>query len=670
MRADLLALSPDKLAALANRGLVKRAQKMLAKGQVPRLEREGETVVAHFEEATGSVRTELPMGVPLIDCPCTCGATKVCRHRIGAVLAYQAEAESETESVASPAIVDWSPGAFDDDALVARLGKRTMARATRRLNQGYVARLRRPTPGDDAPTAALETCSVRFLVPNDLAHVRCDCSIGLDCEHVALAVWAFREGDADARPQQIVEVSGKDQAHAADLFEPAMHVTRQVLLDGVEGASPSLRTAFARAREAFVREKMIWPADLVEELEELLALYHGWSESYGIEAVAQRLTELHARVRAARSEGRTPRRVVLGMGQAPETALGQVRLLGLGARVDVIKDRLKARLFFAEPKGNIVLVWEREWDREGSTDDPHGGKVTNTERDGAWVAERRQLDVSLRALAAAQVVTQKLHRRANGRIRFGRSRTSRPSVAPQSGRWAELLAPPLLVADLREELERRRSAPPRHLRPRLLADSVRAVAIGEVLDVAFRPSRGVLSIHALDLAGNELTIEVPKRPETPHAIDAAARAAESEIRFVSGSLERERRGWVVEPLALVGAGLTVPDLARPERAPLPPPVSEVGGEDPLAMALRTARDRLDAMVQPGLRRELRSRERLAELTGELKRVGLVKAAGSTRALEVALERLAAGVSEEAPAAWLDASLRIDLSLEALSEGGP
>ncbi len=37
MRADLLALTPDALATLANRGLVKRAQKELEKGKVPEI---------------------------------------------------------------------------------------------------------------------------------------------------------------------------------------------------------------------------------------------------------------------------------------------------------------------------------------------------------------------------------------------------------------------------------------------------------------------------------------------------------------------------------------------------------------------------------------------------------------------------------------------------------
>ena len=49
MRADLLALTPEKVAALANLGLVKRAQKEIAAGQGPRLEEaaDGATVLVH-----------------------------------------------------------------------------------------------------------------------------------------------------------------------------------------------------------------------------------------------------------------------------------------------------------------------------------------------------------------------------------------------------------------------------------------------------------------------------------------------------------------------------------------------------------------------------------------------------------------------------------------------
>ena len=59
-RTDLLALTPDTLAALANRGLVKRAAKDLDAGAGPDLEVTGDhTVHGRFPDGT---ETRLPPG--------------------------------------------------------------------------------------------------------------------------------------------------------------------------------------------------------------------------------------------------------------------------------------------------------------------------------------------------------------------------------------------------------------------------------------------------------------------------------------------------------------------------------------------------------------------------------------------------------------------------------
>src|SRR6187399_3212284 len=90
-RADLRALTPDALAALSNRGLVKRAQKELEAGQVPTLEELPDgTVVGRF----GDVETRLPPQTALRDVPCTCGAVGVCRHKLIVVLTYARHAMS------------------------------------------------------------------------------------------------------------------------------------------------------------------------------------------------------------------------------------------------------------------------------------------------------------------------------------------------------------------------------------------------------------------------------------------------------------------------------------------------------------------------------------------------------------------------------------------------
>ena len=78
-REDLLALTADTLAALANRGLVKRAVKDLDAGTGPevRCEDDGTVSAVHPD---GS-RTRLPVGVGLETTECSCTASGVCRHR-------------------------------------------------------------------------------------------------------------------------------------------------------------------------------------------------------------------------------------------------------------------------------------------------------------------------------------------------------------------------------------------------------------------------------------------------------------------------------------------------------------------------------------------------------------------------------------------------------------
>ncbi|NUS15554.1 MAG: hypothetical protein HOY69_29870, partial [Streptomyces sp.] len=135
-RADLRALTPDTLAALANRGLVKRAEKDLAAGVGPEVGTSGDGAVRGlFPDGT---RTELPPGAGLDAAACSCGAAGVCRHRIALVLAYQRTAEDAPPG-AEEAVTDWSPGEFGDEALTAALGRAALAAARRARERGYGA---------------------------------------------------------------------------------------------------------------------------------------------------------------------------------------------------------------------------------------------------------------------------------------------------------------------------------------------------------------------------------------------------------------------------------------------------------------------------------------------------------------------------------------------------
>ncbi|HZF85686.1 MAG TPA: SWIM zinc finger family protein, partial [Burkholderiaceae bacterium] len=217
-RTDLLELTPEALIALANAGFVKRAQKDVAAGLLPRLEvADDGTVAAHFDDG---VSTRLPPGRTLRDAVCGCPASGMCRHRVMLVLAYQAQAaatrgaDADTDSgtdANTPSREEdngpWNPAQFDDAALAASFAPSVLEQAAR-LAAGHPVIAVQPWRSASAPPAArLPMCSVRFFSRSSLVHARCDCKQGSGCAHVVLAVWAFRDVGALAPTAQEVMVA-------------------------------------------------------------------------------------------------------------------------------------------------------------------------------------------------------------------------------------------------------------------------------------------------------------------------------------------------------------------------------------------------------------------------------------------------------------------------------
>ena len=102
-RADLLALSADDLAALTNRGTVKRAQREVEENEfTAELAEDADGIVT--ARWSDGVECRLPAGVVLRDAHCSCAAAGLCRHLVRTVLAYQAQAaQAAPEERAAPA---------------------------------------------------------------------------------------------------------------------------------------------------------------------------------------------------------------------------------------------------------------------------------------------------------------------------------------------------------------------------------------------------------------------------------------------------------------------------------------------------------------------------------------------------------------------------------------
>ncbi|MGX7824640.1 SWIM zinc finger family protein [Actinokineospora sp. 24-640] len=617
MRADLLALTPDALASLANRGLVKRATRELD-GVPPVAEAGDGTVGVTF--ADGAAVT-LPPGHSLDAAACTCGAPGVCRHRIGAVLAYQRDRAAEPAPAAAPP--GW-PGSVTDEELTARFGARTVASARRGLASGVTARVRRPA------TVETPAATVRFLVPGELGFVDCDARAEARDALIVLAVWAFRRADAEHPDDQevTVELSGP----AAPPATLPLTAVGELLRAGVVSADEVLAAALRREQEACDRANLRWPAAALAELVEQLNAYRSRSAHHEPVRVAELITELYARDHA----GAVAPSRVLGTEEPAETPLRQVRLIALGCRVGRDQDNDTAEVFLAHPSTETVLAVRQRW--------PHAP--------GA-VAARRVAGTTVAALAAGNVVSEAAVRSAGRVVRFGAGRLARTTVSPVGESWADLppaLRPPS-VAAVSALLA---ALPPRLVRARVAAELVRVLPLAEVRQVRYLAGAQRLEAVVADAGGHTATIGLTHRPAAPGALDALAAALAAEPVAVSGALRRARGGLLIEPYAIqTRDGVVVPDLAAPDGTT--PPASGPPERDPLAAAIEDALTLLAEAAHRGLSRlpaSMATRATTAATT--LTQVGLHRCATTTTAWATATDD---------PKAWLRAVTRLMTTAE-------
>ncbi|MET8197189.1 hypothetical protein ABZU22_25565, partial [Micromonospora sp. NPDC005222] len=476
-RDDLIALTPDVLAALSNRGLVKRATREVDAGERPTLTEDADGVLrAAYPDG---VTVTLPVGGGLAAGICSCPAPGVCRHLLAVVLTYQ---HAHADAPARDAVPDpdaasdrkaapgpdtgasgpeaaggepwrWSPGDVTDDELAAAIGAPALAAARRRLRRGYTAVVHRPDAADPVPRVELPAGTVRFLVPGQIGYARGDAADD-GGESIALAVWACRAADREHpdRQEAQVRVGGAATVTEHPALEAAVALAADVLLTGAAHLGSGVDARLATVRRDLDAAGLRWPLLAVDDLAGQLAAYAARGARYRPETFADLLAELPARRRAVVNAGATPAERVLGTHEPAETPLRRVRLTGLGARVRESGGEVGVDVVLAHPAAVSVLVLRRAYP---ATDD---GPPTGHE-----LAGRRVTGATLGALATGNVVSESAVRSAAHQLRFAVGRLARTTVTPGAGEWSGL-PPGLLARDpdaLAVELAGR---PPRLLR--------------------------------------------------------------------------------------------------------------------------------------------------------------------------------------------------------------
>ncbi|MFE5487327.1 hypothetical protein [Streptomyces sp. NPDC056527] len=652
-RTDLLALDADTLAALTNRGLVKRATKELDAGTGASVSLAADaTLRGRFPDGT---EVSLPPGAGLDQGSCTCGAPGLCRHLLGLVLAYRRTAEEGPAAevpAADASAPPWSPGDLDDEALTTAVGRRAVASARRTLARGYTARLRHPSAEEPGARAELPTCTVRFPGRDAVGHAVTDASDDLRGEMIALAVWAFRaavEADPDAPPTQI-DVGGRKSRSGTDgaALDTAVSLVDELLLDGVAHAGPVLATALRRVRDELTAAALHWPAGALTELIAQLDDHAARGAHYRAEELAFLLTEVHARRRASARGASLAASRLLGSGERGDTPLRRVRLTALGCRVGGTPADRTAEVYFAHGAAGIALVLRRHWElTEGQ--EPTGHELVS----------RRIAGSTLGAVARSHVVSERASRTPGRSLTIGTSRVAGTSVTPVGTAWSEL-PEPLLVRDFAAHARALAALPPRLVRARVEADSVHVVEVHEVGEIGYDPAQQRLEATVTDARGTSATVLASYNPYSPGGLDTLAAAlggGGGEVRHLSAFVRASGGGLVLDPIAVMTTeGVIVPDLAPPPVGGRLAPTVARRPEDPITGALESALSCLAAAAARGLRHLPEGAlAEVEESATRLSRVGLATAAELVRAVPAALRQVG---PTAAVGAWVEAQIHL------------
>lgn len=456
-RTDLLALTDDDLVTLSTRGDFKRAKNELENDKVTgdiTVETDGTVIVAWSNDVT----CILPPDTPLSDCDCDTFSTssKVSRNLIRAVLLYRQWAEDMLTRSQRTVSGPWNPGSITDEELADFYRKGKFTRIKNEYKKPHVIEVVRSSK----PTARIHTlgCTVRFLVPGDPRYTYCDCDQEAPCDHVPLAVRAFRELPA-TESSAIIETQPEKLPIPHDLLD-RIHTSLVDLTEtGLSGASTGLMQSFQQLEKRCNREGLIWVAATLEDIIQDYDRYTNHDSQFSPEHLAQLVGELLIRCAAIRNPtGAVPEIFVRGSADDKATTISTSRLIGLGCEAQVHRHAVNLVSYLQDSHSGHVVVIQRSFpDPEDETDDL---------KDFRQLAGRKAFSTaSFHNLGKQQLLVKGGKRTASFSFSPPRQK-EKSSLNPQRYAWEQVLRAPVLVEDFTELTARLQNSFPPGMRPR------------------------------------------------------------------------------------------------------------------------------------------------------------------------------------------------------------
>jgi hypothetical protein len=389
VQSVLQTLGDEALAALANKGLMRRAQKDLQATK---------PVVIAVEE--GKVRVQIAdatVEVPelVAKSTCTCPATGICRHILGTLIYLRDDPELAAEALVqrtlelgdaertAGAALPPSPaevlGNIGDEELQKWAGKGLYRKALKALAAAPQVDIE--TAGALVIRFPARNITCRWIPSGGLLGMVCSCQAETVCEHVVTAVLAFQASLGNR--QVVVETTAlEESAGAPRTRAEVLASTGQVLREMVA-------LGLARASEATVQRLITLAVsahgvDLprLERMLKSLADEVGLGLRRDAQASTSNLLALAARVEALRTAlVQNPVPALVGQHRSQYHDVGQIKLVGLGAQQ------------WRSPggyQGVTVYFWDESrkawatWSESRPVDQPGFSPIGRFYGDGPW----------------------------------------------------------------------------------------------------------------------------------------------------------------------------------------------------------------------------------------------------------------------------------------------
>jgi hypothetical protein len=369
LQAVLKALDDEALAALANKGLLRRARKDLELSDTRIAAVEADLVRCALRDAIAEIRLMPAQST------CSCPAPGICRHILAALVflrdyplvPFTGQTQcSRTAPTKTPAEV---LADISDEQLQAWAGKPLLRKAYRLLAAKPEVRI------EEAATLTVRfparNIVCRWIPSDGLIGMVCSCQAEAICEHVVSAVLAYQvqlgKRTIDVEQTPLRQASGAPRSRA-EILASVEGVLREMVALGLSRLSSATRQRLATlavsAHGVDLPRLEMSLKSLAREIE-LVLNRDAQSSSTNILRIASRLEAL----RTALTHRESPH--LVGQHRSQYYEVGQLTLTGLGARVWESRSGYQGlTLYFWDGHHSQWLTWTDTRPKDQTTFDP------------------------------------------------------------------------------------------------------------------------------------------------------------------------------------------------------------------------------------------------------------------------------------------------------------